>query len=270
MTAIRKNNVRITGSGDRPLLFSHGFGCGNQVWDAVLPAFEREFRVITFDPMGTGGSDISQYDAHKYAFLDGHVRDLLAVCKELGLRDIAYVGHSVSGMIGILSAIEAPDLFNHLVLIGASPCHFNDGSYVGGFRRHDIEDFLAVMDGDFKGWCGEMASILMGNPERPELAAELGKSFRRMRPDIAKQFARAIFYSDYRDRLAELRVDSLILQCALDAISPPTVGEFLHRRIAGSRLEPLQATGHYPQLSAPQEIVQHIRSFLALDPDKPV
>lgn len=245
------------------MMFAHGFGCDQNMWRHVSPAFENDYRAVLFDYVGAGKSDSSAYDRTKYGSLDAYAQDVLEICEELRLRDIIFVGHSVSAMIGVLAAIKRPDWFAALVLIGPSPRYINDGDYVGGFSAQDIQQLLDVLDDNYLGWSRAMAPVIMGNPDKPELGEELTNSFCRADPEIQKQFARVTFLSDNREDLSKVLVPSLILQSAVDAIAPPVVGEYVHRKLRGSQLALLDATGHCPNLSAPAEVIAATKRFLA-------
>jgi len=261
--AIQRNNVRVSGQGRTAIVFSHGFGCDQNMWRFVAPAFEREYKVVLFDHVGHGRSDLAAFDRNKYATLQGYADDVLDICAALDLEDAVFVGHSVSAMIGALAAIREPRRFGRLVMVGPSPRYVNDGDYVGGFNAQDIDGLLDFLDTNHLGWSSAMAPTIMGNPDRPELAAELTNSFCRTDPEIARHFARVTFLSDNRADLAKVKTRSLVLQCADDVIAPPCVGEYVHRHIAGSRLVYMRATGHCPNLSAPEETVAAISAFLA-------
>jgi sigma-B regulation protein RsbQ len=263
MDVVRRNNV--TEHGQRagpPMLFSHGFGCDQNMWRFVAPAFEADHRVVLFDHVGAGGSDLSAYDRERYDSLEGYAQDVLEICAALDLGGVTFVGHSVSGMIGVLAALQEPDRFSRLVLVSPSPSYIDDDDYVGGFGRADIEELLESLDSNFLGWSSAMAPMIMGNPDRPELAEELTNSFCRTDPDIAGHFARVTFLSDNRADLPRVRIPTLILQCAEDAIAPRSVGAYVHRQIAGSELVLLDAVGHCPNLSAPEETVAAIKASL--------
>jgi sigma-B regulation protein RsbQ len=262
LTISQRNNVRIAGSGERSMVFAHGFGCDQHMWRTVAPAFENEFRTILFDHVGAGGSDLSAYDPAKYDTLVGYAEDILEIGRELELSKAVFVGHSVSAMIGLLASIEAPDLFESLILVGPSPRYINDGDYVGGFSADQISELLDFLAENHVGWSTAMAPMIMGNPERPELGEELTNSFCRTDPKIAKAFARVTFMSDNRADLARVKARTLILQCREDIIAPQQVGEYVHRHIAGSKLVVMEATGHCPNLSAPTETIAAIRNFV--------
>ncbi len=244
------------------MLFAHGFGCDQQMWRLVTPAFEDDHRVVLFDHVGAGGSDQSAYDRRRYDSLDGYAEDVLEICRELDLKRVIFVGHSVSAMIGVLAATREPDRFEKLILVGPSPRYLDDGDYGGGFSRADIEELLDSLESNYLGWSSVMAPVIMGNPDRPELGEELTNSFCRSDPEIAAHFARVTFLSDNRADLANVKVPTLVLQCSEDAIAPRAVGEYVHAQIPGSRLLVLDATGHCPNLSAPAETIAAIRSFL--------
>jgi sigma-B regulation protein RsbQ len=264
---VERNNVQTSGvRGGQPMLFAHGFGCDQNMWRFVAPAFADEYRIVLFDHVGAGGSDLSAYDRAKYASLDGYATDVLEICRELELHDVVFVGHSVSAMIGVLAAAAERDRFDSLVLVGPSPRYLDDEGYVGGFTREDIDGLLESLESNYLGWSNAMAPAIMGNPERPELGQELTESFCRTDPGIARQFARVTFLSDNRDDLRRVDVPTLVLQCREDVIAPVEVGTYVHSEVAGSELVVLDATGHCPNLSAPDETVAAIRDFLARAP----
>jgi sigma-B regulation protein RsbQ len=263
-SVLERNRVTVRGvPSGRPIMFAHGFGCDQEMWRFVAPDFEVDHRVVLFDHVGSGKSDLSAYDPDKYGSLRGYATDVVDICRELELTDVVFVGHSVSSMIGALSYRQAPELFGALVMIGPSPRYIDDGDYVGGFSRADIVDLLDSLDSNHLGWSTQMAPVIMGNPERPELGEELTNSFCRTDPDIARQFARVTFLSDNRADLPGLDVPTLVLQCSEDMIAPDVVGAYVHEHIAGSVLTYLAATGHCPNLSAPEETTSAIRAFLS-------
>jgi sigma-B regulation protein RsbQ len=250
------------------MVFAHGFGCDQNMWRFVAPAFENDFKVILFDQIGAGGSDLSAYDPQKYASLQGYAADVVALGEELGLRDGVFVGHSVSAMIGLLAIKQAPHLFSELVMVGPSPRYINEPgtNYVGGFDEGQIHELLEFLDSNHMGWSQAMAPVIMGNADRPELGEELTNSFCRTDPEIARRFARATFLSDNRADLAQVKLPTLVLQCSDDPIAPDSVGEYVHAQVPGSTLVKLAATGHCPNLSAPPETVAAIAAFLGKVP----
>ena len=259
---LKRNNVKVFGRGQQPMIFAHGYGCDQSMWRFITPAFEHRYRIVLFDHVGHGQSDAAAFDPARYGSLQGYADDVLAICRELDLTNVVFVGHSVSAMIGVLAAIAEPERFDRLVLIGPSPRYIDDGDYVGGFKPEDIEGLLDFLDSNHLGWSSTMAPVIMANPDRPELGEELTNSFCRTDPEIAKAFARVTFTSDNRADLAKVKMPTLVLQCSEDIIASERVGEFVHRGISGSTLVQLAATGHCPNLSAPDEVIQAIRAFV--------
>jgi sigma-B regulation protein RsbQ len=260
---VERNNVNLEGRpGAQPMLFAHGFGCDQNMWRHVTPAFEDDYRIVLFDHVGSGGSDLTAYDHRKYASLGGYADDVLEICRELELRDVVFVGHSVSAMIGILAAAKEPDRFAKLILVGPSPRYVDDGDYVGGFTREDIDGLLDSLDSNYLGWSQQLAPVIMGRPDRPELGEELTNSFCRTDPEIARHFARVTFLSDNRADLARVRTPALVLQCSDDVIAPQAVGEYVAAQLPNAALVQMEAKGHCPNLSAPRETIAAIRAFL--------
>ena len=264
---LARNNVKVFGQGTQPMLFAHGFGCDQNMWRYVAPAFADDYRIVLFDYVGSGRSELGAYDPERYATLDGYAEDVLDVCEALDLRDVIFVGHSVSSMIGVLAARREPERFARLILIGPSPRYVNDApDYVGGFERADIEGLLDMMDRNYIGWANFLAPAIMKNPERPELGQELEQSFCSTDPVIARRFAEATFFADNRADLPDVHVPTLVMQCADDMIAPDAVGEYVHRALPNSTLRRMRATGHCPHMSHPDETIAIIREYLATSP----
>ncbi|WP_222195404.1 alpha/beta fold hydrolase [Modestobacter italicus] len=263
MSVRTRNDVRVSGRiGGRPMVFAHGYGCDQNMWRFVAPDFEADHQVVTFDHVGFGQSDLSAYDPVRYGSLRGYAADVVEVMRELELTDAVFVAHSVSAMIGVLAHAMAPELFGAMVMVGPSARYVDDGDYVGGFSREQIKELLASLDANHLGWSAAMAPVIMGNPDRPELAAELTNSFCRTDPDVARQFARVSFLSDNRTDLPGVDVPTLVLQCSEDVIAPETAGRYVHEHIAGSVFTQLAATGHCPHLSDPEETTAAVRAWL--------
>jgi sigma-B regulation protein RsbQ len=250
------------------MIFAHGFGCDQHMWRLVAPAFGEDHQLILFDHVGAGRSDLSAWDSERYSSLDGYAQDVVQIADELDLGDAVLVGHSVSAIIGVLAAAQDPSRFSRLVLVSPSTRYTDDPPYRGGFTEADIDELLESLDSNYLGWSGAVAPMIMGNPNRPELAEELTNSFCRTDPEIARHFARVTFTSDNRADLADVTVPTLVLQCRHDAIAPVEVGTYVHDSLPDSRLVVLEAAGHCPQLSAPDQVVAAIRDFLA-DPVPP-
>ena len=263
MSVLQRNNVTVHGPAEaQPMLFAHGFGCDQTMWRHVAPAFADDHRIVLFDHVGAGRSDLSAYDRTKYDSLAGYADDVLELCRELELHHVIFVGHSVSSMIGVLAATREPERFSKLVLVGPSPRYVNDGAYVGGFTRQDVDELLDSLDSNYLGWSQALAPVIIGAEQPEELKEELTNSFCSTDPEIAKQFARVTFLSDNRGDLPRVSVPALVLQCADDVIAPTEVGEYVHRQLPQSTFVQLAATGHCPNLSAPAETVAAIRAFL--------
>ncbi|MFF7408773.1 alpha/beta fold hydrolase [Streptomyces lydicus] len=264
MDILRRNNVTVTGNPHGPVVvLAHGFGCDQNMWRLTVPALAEDYRVVLFDYVGSGRSDLTAFSAERYASLDGYARDVVEVCEALDLRDAVFVGHSVSAMTGVLAARQAPERIGALVMVAPSPRYLDDDGYRGGFDEQDIDELLASLESNYLGWSSVMAPVIMGNPERPELAEELTNSFCATDPEMARIFARTTFLSDSRDDLKSVAVPTLVLECTEDAIAPREVGAFVHRSVPGSTLVTLDATGHCPQLSAPEATNEAITAFLA-------
>ncbi|MFI8950206.1 alpha/beta fold hydrolase [Streptomyces sp. NPDC053750] len=260
----RRNNVTVTGNPlGRTVVLAHGFGCDQNMWRLTLPALVEDYQVVLFDYVGSGRSDLSAFSGDRYASLDGYARDVVEVCEALDLRDAVLVGHSVSAMIGVLAAETAPSRIGALVMVAPSPRYIDDEAYRGGFSAEDIDELLASLESNYLGWSAAMAPVIMGNADRPELGEELKNSFCATDPDMARVFARTTFLSDSRDDLKRVSVPTLVLECTQDVIAPREVGAFVHGAIQGSTLVTLDATGHCPQLSAPEATNEAITDFLA-------
>ncbi|UYK41634.1 alpha/beta hydrolase [Microbacterium terricola] len=261
--ALQRNNVTVTGDAAGPtIVFAHGFGCSQLSWRHVAPAFEADHRVVLFDHVGAGESDLTAYDRGKYDSLHGYASDVLDILDALDATDVIFVGHSVSAMIGVLAANRRPDLFSHLVLVGPSPRYVDEGEYRGGFSKADIDGLLDALDANYLGWSTQMAPVIMGNPERPDLGEDLTQSFCRTDPTIARHFAHVTFLSDNRRDLAGVSVPTHVIQCTEDVIAPDQVGAYVHGAIAGSTLTTIPTRGHIPLLSGPDILIEAIRRGL--------
>lgn len=262
MSVSARNNVRVLGSGPKVMIFAHGFGCDQNMWRFVTPAFEDRFKIVLFDHVGCGKSDLRAYDSDKYSSLRGYSSDVIEICNELRITNAVFVGHSVSAMIGILASIEAPHLFSALILIGPSPRYLDEGDYKGGFTREQINELLDFLDDNHVGWSMAMGPVIMGNPDRPELSEELVNSFCRTDPEIAKAFARVTFLSDNRRDLRYCQTRALVIQCRQDVIAQPVVGEYMRDHLPRGEMIVIDATGHCPNLSAPAHVIAAIKSFV--------
>jgi sigma-B regulation protein RsbQ len=258
-----RNHVQVRGSGPRTLMFAHGFGCDQNMWRFVSPEFESGARTVLFDYVGCGKSDLSAFDADRYDQLDGYAQDVLDICEALDLRDVIFVGHSVSAMIGLLAANRQPQRFSRLIMLVPSPRFINDApDYHGGFESQDLEGLLSMMDHNTLGWADYLAPVVMANAGQPQLVGELKESFCTTDPLAAKVFARATFFADNRADLTQCRVPSLIVQVRDDALVPLEVGQYLEEHLALSERVVLDVSGHCPHMSHPHETLGAMRDYL--------
>ena len=258
----RRNNVRVSGNGDQYMIFANGFGCDQNVWRHLIPAFQENYKVLLFDYVGSGQSDMSAYDSMRYKSLHGYALDILEICEELAIRDAVLVGHSVSCMIAVKASLLKPELFSKLIFVAPSPSYINEGEYTGGFEREDLLGLFEVMESNYLGWSSMVAPLIMGNDNGPELTEELNNNFCANDPNIAAEFGIVTFFSDSRADLPNVTLPSLTLQCLEDMLAPLEVGDFIHRVTPGNTLKVLKATGHCPHLSAPGETIEVISSYL--------
>ncbi|NDP28778.1 MAG: alpha/beta hydrolase [Flavobacterium sp.] len=263
ISVLSRNNVKILGSGTQPMLFAHGYGCDQNMWRYVYPEFEKDYKIILFDHVGAGCSDHNSYSKEKYDDLLGYAEDILEICEELDLKDVILVGHSVSSMMAAIAANLEPSRFAKLIMIGPSARYINDEGYVGAFNKEDIDDLMDALDSNYLGWAANMAPVIIGNPDKPELGEELSISFCQTNPEIAKHFARVTFLSDNRKDLKSVTVPTLVLQCSQDIIAPLEVGKYVHDNLQNSEFHILNAIGHCPNLSAPEETTLAIKKYLA-------
>lgn len=264
MIDIRERNyVNIIGEGDQVIVLAHGFGCDQQMWQYITPTLVKQYKIVLFDYVGSGKSDLSSYSSEKYSSLHGYAQDLIEVLEFYELEQVIFVGHSISSMIGLLAAIKQPSYFKKMIMIGPSPCYLNDSNgYYGGFEKSDIDELLEMMEMNFAGWASFMAPMAMKNLEQPHLSEQLEQTFISADPVIARQFAEVTFYSDYRQSIPQMQVPTLIMQCAEDSVVPVEVGNYLHEHMTNSTLVMMEAKGHYPHISHPKETVDIILEYL--------
>lgn len=262
MGVFERNNIKVIGSGKTTIVFAHGFGCDQSMWRYLTPAFKDAFTIVLFDLVGSGHSNLSAYDFEKYATLEGYAADLIEIIDEVTDQPVIFVGHSVSATIGLIATVQAPEKFLCQIMIGPSPCYINDGDYIGGFTRADVEELCDTIDSNYLGWSSTMAPAIMGAPDQPQLGEELTNSFCRTDPEIAKHFARVTFLSDHRDALPKSTTPTLILQCSDDFIAPCSVGEFMVNTMSDAQICIIENVGHCPHLSSPDASTTAIENYI--------
>lgn len=258
----QRNNLKVLGNGSQTLVFAHGFGSNQTAWRHQVKAFESDYRIVLFDCVGAGNSDLSAYSPRRYSSLYSYAEDLLDLCCHLKLKNCILVGHSVSGMISLLTALLEPELFSQLIFLSASPRYLNDGDYIGGFEQSDLDALYTAMSSNYYAWASGFAPLAMGNPDKPELAIEFANSLAAIRPDIAQAVARVIFQSDHRAELPKLTIPVSILQATDDIAVPLEVGRYLNQKIPHSQLIQIDAKGHLPHVSAPDVVIHAIAECL--------
>lgn len=259
---ISRNNVRQFGKGKQSMMFSHGYGCDQNMWRFVTPDFEDDYKIVLFDHTGSGKSDDTEYDYEKYNSLNGYANDVIEICENLELKNVIYVGHSVGTMIGALVAAQKPQLFSKMIMIGPSPCYINDEDYYGGFSEVDISELVETLESNYLGWSSTITPVIAGDPGKPEVAEELHNSFCRMNPEIAKHFAKVTFLSDNRKDLSQVTVPTQIIQSHPDMIAPVEVGKFVDKELPKSHYTQINSSGHCPHLTSPELTVEAIKEFL--------
>lgn len=260
---LMRNNVRVVGAGAKTVVLAHGFGSDQSAWRHIEAALAPNHQVVLFDLVGSGHAEVSAYSPRRYRSLHAYAADLLEILAELSLESVIYIGHSMSGMIGLLAGITEPERFERMVFVGASPRYLNDTGYVGGFDQSDINALYSAMSSNYQAWASGFSGLVMGYPERPELAAEFASTLTSIRPDIAVAVARLIFQSDHRADLAKLSVPTLIIQTQHDPAVPAAVGTFLSTQIPRAELRIVDAQGHFPHLSAPDAVLSAVLPFIA-------
>lgn len=259
---IKKNNVKVIGSGEKTLLLAHGFGCDQNMFRFLTPEFTEDYKIVLFDYIGCGASDVSYYKKAKYKSLTGYAHDILDICEALNLQEVTFIGHSVSCVIGILAHNIDPRFFSKMVLICPSPKYINDNDYIGGFEKQDLEELIEVMENNHSAWASFLAPVVMKNEDQPDLVKELEESFKNLDPVISQNFAKTTFFSDNREDLKKIKIPTLILQCSDDSIAPESVGNFVHKEIKNSILKCMNATGHCPHMTHPKETIEAIKPFV--------
>ena len=258
-----RNNVKVIGNGPKTLMLAHGFGCDQNMWRFITPVLQQQFKIVLFDYVGSGSSDLSQFNKERYSGLEGYAKDIVEIGEALQLSDVIFIGHSVSSIIGALASIEAPSIFSKMIMICPSPCFLNfPPDYLGGFEKQDLQELLNLMDKNYIGWANYLAPLVMGNNNPSELTGELSSSFCSTDPVVAKSFAKATFLSDYRHILKEVKQPTLIFQSKNDSLASPEIGKFINDNITNSELEIVDADGHCLHMTHPEQVTNSILKYL--------
>jgi sigma-B regulation protein RsbQ len=257
-----RNNVHVLGRGNQTMILAHGYGCDQNMWRFLVPTFSDQYRIVLFDLVGSGLSEKAAYDPDKYKTLEGYADDLIEIIKEFSDGPVIFVGHSVSAMIGLLATIKAPEQFTANIMVSPSPSYINDGDYIGGFDKEDINELISAVEENYLGWSSAITPALMGSSAKPALTEDLTNSFCRADPVIAKHFAKVTFLSDHRQDLSESLTPTLIIQCNDDFIAPVQVGEYMQKMMSKAELEVIENIGHCPHMTSPDITAAAIKSFL--------
>lgn len=258
-----RNNVKVIGNGPKTLVLAHGFGCDQNMWRFITPVLQQQFKIVLFDYVGSGSSDLSQFNKERYSGLEGYAKDIVEIGEALQLSDVIFIGHSVSSIIGALASIEAPSIFSKMIMICPSPCFLNfPPDYLGGFEKQDLQELLNLMDKNYIGWANYLAPLVMGDNNPSELTGELSSSFCSTDPVVAKSFAKATFLSDYRHILKEVKQPTLIFQSKNDSLASPEIGKFINDNITNSELEIVDADGHCLHMTHPEQVTNSILKYL--------
>ncbi|TVT38334.1 alpha/beta hydrolase [Hymenobacter setariae] len=260
---IKRNNVRLIGEGSQTLLFCNGFGCSQQIWRYLSTPLANRYRVVLFDYVGTGDSDLGAYNWQEYSTLKRYAQDVVEICRVLELHEVVLIGHSVGATIAMLAAGQAPGYFAKCVLLTASPCYLNKPGYYGGLTLEDVNQLFALLDVDQNSWANLFSGMLIAPEHAPTIGEELASYFCNLDSNVARHFARVAFLADNRADVSQLQLPTLLLQCADDAIAPTEVSTFLMEHLPQATLTTLPAVGHCPHLSAPLETMAAIEAFLA-------
>ncbi|MFT6898599.1 MAG: sigma-B regulation protein RsbQ [Paraglaciecola sp.] len=259
-----RNNVNVSGRKNAPtVMLAHGFGCDQNMWRFMLPELEKHYQVVLFDYVGSGNSVLIDYSIEKYGKLEGYAEDIIDIIDELQLRDVTIIGHSVSAIIASIASLDIPLIIKKIVMVCPSPCFLNmPPDYEGGFERIDLEELIALMDKNYIGWANYLAPLVMGSSQSQELIGELSGSFCSTDPIIAKTFAKATFFSDYRHILPDITCSVLILQSSCDALASVGVGHYMVDNIPDSEMVIIAAEGHCLHMTHYQEIAPIIARFI--------
>lgn len=249
----RHNGQRSGIEGKRTLVLGHGFGTDQGAWEKLRPWLEQHFEVISYDLAGCGPEGAERYDFDRHSSMFGYADDLTALLDELKIQKCLYMGHSMSGMIGAAAAVARPDLFERLVMIGASPCYINEDSYIGGFDLASLEALFAAMAANYQAWVIGFAPMVVG-VDSAEAIDDFSRGLFAMRPDIALQISRTIFTSDLRSLMPHVCVPVHLIQTSNDVAVPQDVGRWLKQSLPDASLDVIDADGHLPHITSSADV----------------
>ncbi|KAL3747543.1 hypothetical protein ACJRO7_016351 [Eucalyptus globulus] len=259
-------NARTTGSGDETIVLAHGFGGDQSLWDKISPSLAKHYQVLSFDWCFSGAvEDKNLFDPGKYSTYDAYADDLIALLDERGLKSVIFLGHSMSGMIGCIASIKRPELFQRLMLLLASPRYLNLGDYVGGFEESQIDDMVSSIRSNYQEWVENFTPAIV-DPKDPPSVDKFRQCLCSMKPEVAASLAESIFRSDHRHILVNVTVPCTIIQVTNDMAVPASVAHYMKEKISGpSTVEMIEGTGHFPQLTAHEQLLDVLRRALGFD-----
>jgi sigma-B regulation protein RsbQ len=263
----RRHNVRWKGSGRHVVVLAHGFGCDQHVWHRLSPHLEDQCRIVAFDHVGSGRSDMSAYTFERYRRLDGYADDLARLLRAFEFERCTVVGHSVGAMIAMRAAIAAPEAIGRLVMLAPSPRYIDDPAtgYVGGFQPEQITELLEMMEASSGQWTRHLAGLVIDEEHAAE-RIEMERLFCATSPKVARDFAEATFRSDCRPLLGRCAAPSLIVGCTGDRIAPDDVTRYVARALPSASHVQLATRGHCPHITAPRETAEAILAFIGRSP----
>lgn len=252
----RRLNARVTGNGSRTIVLGHGLGTEQGCWRRQIEALPDEYRVVTLDFPGATAATLAAFDPGRHASLFGFAEDLSLLMQELGVRGATYVGHSMGGMAGILTANGCPGVFGAVITLGASACYLDDPKtgYIGGFTRTALEALLREMRADFAAWANGFASAMVGESNRYLSAYEFTQMLLQLRVDVASAALNATLNSDYRSDVDELSTPLFVIAPRHDPAVPPPAARWLAQHGGAQRMLDIDAHGHLPHLTAPEKV----------------
>jgi sigma-B regulation protein RsbQ len=246
------------------LVLGHGVGGRPIDWQPLVEALRDRFRVITFAQAGSLDADPDLFEPTRHCSLLGFADDLGALCAELGLRNLCFVGHSLAACAGALAAIGDPDLIARMVMLNGSACYISDAEqgYIGGFTSEQVDQILSQMRTDYAAWAAGFGQLIIGEGRSPHESREFVRVLRRLNPQVTATCLEATFRGDFRALMGRLAVPTLVLQSVNDPAVPIEAAEWLAETIPDARLQLLPSPGHFPHVVDPQMVLAAIEPFL--------